>query len=263
MLSYEKIILSHDNGLSTLTLNDPDVLNAVSAQMLEELNDAIRELCAMGSDVRCLLLTGSGRGFCSGANLADRQSKSGSNRSPGDGLRSSYHPMLNLMKSLDAPIVTAVNGAAAGIGMSLALFGDIVCAGRSAFFLQAFVRVGLIPDGGATYMLPRLIGWGRAMELSMLGERLPAEKAQEWGLVNFVYDDDQLQAEAKQVAIRLAQGPRSLGLIRKAYWKSWENSYESQLELEAQLQNEAGNSQDSKEGVKAFLEKRTANFTGC
>lgn len=264
-MNYEKIILSQDDGLSTLTLNDPDVLNAVGAQMLAELGDAMRGLRNMGSDLRCLLITGAGRGFCSGANLADpkrNDSDGGSARTAGDGLRESYHPMFNLMKNLNAPIVTAVNGAAAGIGMSIALSGDIVCAGRSAFFLQAFARIGLIPDGGATYILPRLVGLRRAMELSMLAERLPAEQARDWGLISFVYDDDQLQHETKQLAMRLAKGPSSLGLIRKAYWKSWENSYESQLELEAQLQNEAGQSEDAKEGIKAFLEKRSANFKG-
>ena len=261
-MSYEKITLDHADGLSVLTFNDPDVLNAMGMQMLEELGDAVRALRARGTDLRCLLITGAGRGFCSGANLADPNRHSGQNRSSGDGLRDLYHPVFNLLKNLEAPIVTAVNGAAAGVGMSFALFGDIVCAGKSAFFLQAFARIGLIPDGGSTYMLPRLIGWGRAMELSLLAERLPAEKARDWGLVNFLFEDDQLQDEAKAIATRLAQGPRSLALIRKAYWQSWENSYNSQLEVEAQLQEEAGDSQDAQEGIAAFLEKRPPNFTG-
>ncbi len=161
------------------------------------------------------------------------------------------------------PVVTAVNGAAAGVGMSFALIGDIVCASKDAFFLQAFARVGLIPDGGATFMLPRLVGWGRAMELSLLAERLPAEKALEWGMINRVYDDnDALLDGALGIARQLANGPRSLALMRQAYWQTWHNAYEQQLELEARLQSEAGRSKDNQEGVAAFLEKRDPKFTG-
>jgi 2-(1,2-epoxy-1,2-dihydrophenyl)acetyl-CoA isomerase len=167
------------------------------------------------------------------------------------------------LRELEMPIVTAVNGAAAGVGMSFAIMGDLVCASKNAFFLQAFARIGLIPDGGSTFMLPRLIGWGRAMELSMLAERLPAEKAEAWGLVNRLFDDnDALQTGAMQLARQLANGPRSLTLIRRAYWQTWHNAFEQQLDLEAQLQNQAGRSNDFKEGVSAFLEKRDAKFTG-
>jgi 2-(1,2-epoxy-1,2-dihydrophenyl)acetyl-CoA isomerase len=160
-------------------------------------------------------------------------------------------------------MVTAVNGAAAGVGMSFAIIGDIVCASKNAFFLQAFARIGLIPDGGSTFMLPRLIGWGRALELSLLAERLSAEQAFQWGLVNRLYDDPAaLMSGAMEIARRLADGPRSLSLIRKAYWNTWHNSFEQQVDLEAQLQNQAGSSRDFAEGVKAFLEKRDAKFTG-
>jgi len=156
-----------------------------------------------------------------------------------------------------------VYGAAAGVGMSFAIMGDIVCASKQAFFLQAFARIGLIPDGGSTFMLPRLIGWGRAMELSLLAERLPAEQAQQWGLVNRLYDDNEaLMTGAMEMAKKLANGPKSLSLIRKAYWETWQNSFEQQLDLEARLQNEAGASRDFGEGVAAFLEKRDARFTG-
>ena len=147
--------------------------------------------------------------------------------------------------------------------MSFALIGDMVCASKQAFFLQAFARIGLVPDGGATFMLPRLIGWGRAVELSMLAERLPADKAFEWGLINRLYDDrESLMEGAAELAQRLANGPRSLAMIRKAYWATWQNVYEQQLDLEARLQAEAGATEDSREGVMAFLEKRPAEFKG-
>jgi 2-(1,2-epoxy-1,2-dihydrophenyl)acetyl-CoA isomerase len=262
-MAYEKIALDYDGKVAVLRFNHPEVMNAVGARMLEELQVAVREVRDRGAEVRCLLITGEGRGFCAGANLADEdRNRQRETQGAGDGLRTGYHPLLLALRDLDLPVVTAVNGAAAGVGMSFAMMGDIVCAGRSAFFLQAFARIGLIPDGGATFVLPRLVGWGRALELSLLAERLPAEKAHEWGLVNFVFDDDALLGEAMKIARRLADGPKSLALIRRAYWQTWTNSYEAQLDLEAQLQNQAGWTTDFKEGVKAFLEKREAQFQG-
>ena len=160
-------------------------------------------------------------------------------------------------------MVTAVNGAAAGVGMSFAMMGDIVCASKQAFFLQAFANIGLVPDGGATFMLPRLVGWGRAIELSLLAERLPAEQAFEWGLVNRLYDDnDALLDGALEIARKLARGPKSLGMIRRAYWDSWHNDYERQIDLEARLQAEAGRTSDHGEGVRAFRQKRDPKFKG-
>lgn len=260
-MGYERISLQFRDGAALLKFNHPEVMNAVGAQMLAELRQAVREVAAAGS--RCLLITGEGRGFCSGANLDEVDRRSGA-AGPGDALRASYHPLLLAMRDLEMPIVTAVNGPAAGVGMSFALMGDIVCAARDAYFLQAFGRIGLIPDGGSTYLLPRLVGWGRALELSLLAERLPAEKAHEWGLVNRLYDGaDALMQGAWEIAERLAQGPRSLALIRKAYWSTWANSYEEQLDLEARLQERASRSADFREGVRAFLEKRAARFTGA
>lgn len=262
-MGYERIRLDYEGKIAVLKFNHPEVRNAVGAQMLTELGQAIREVRDRGAEVRCLMITGEGAGFCAGANLADAdRTRQRETQGAGDGLRSGYHPLLCAMRDLEMPIVTAVNGAAAGVGMSFALMGDIVVAGESAFFLQAFARIGLIPDGGATFLLPRLIGWGRAMELSMLAERLPAAKALEWGLINRMVADDQLVEEAMGIARKLADGPRSLALIRKAYWQTWSNSYETQLDLEARLQNEAGRSTDFKEGVSAFLEKRDAQFQG-
>ena len=258
----ERMSLAFDDKVAVLKFNHPEVMNAVGARMLEDFTSAVHEIRKADNGARCLLLTGEGRGFCAGANLQD-EGRAERRGGAGDGLRSGYHPLLFMLRDLNMPIVTAVNGAAAGVGMSFAVMGDIVCASKNAFFLQAFARIGLIPDGGSTFMLPRLIGWGRAMELSLLAERLPAEQAFEWGLVNRLYDDpDALMTGAMDIARRLANGPKSVSLIRKAYWNTWQNSFEQQLDLEAQLQNEAGASRDFAEGVKAFLEKRDAQFKG-
>ncbi|MEM1229634.1 MAG: enoyl-CoA hydratase/isomerase [Pseudomonadota bacterium] len=258
----ERIKLDISDGIAVLRFNHPEVLNAVGAQMLEDMTEAFFELRDGEHGVRCLVMTGEGRAFCAGANLQD-EGRGKRRGGAGAGLRSGYHPILLGLRDLPFPIVTAVNGAAAGVGMSFALIGDLVCASEQAYFLQAFARIGLVPDGGATYMLPRLAGWGRAMELSLLAERLPATQAQEWGLVNRVFlDNDALMDGALALAARLAAGPRSLGLIRKAYWNTWNNSFEAQLDLEAQLQDQAGATADHREGVKAFLEKREAQFKG-
>ena len=258
----ERMRLDFDGKVAVLKFNHPEVMNAVGAQMLADLTEAVGEVREPSNGARCLLLTGEGRGFCAGANLQDDNRNEGGG--VGGGLRGGYHPLLLTLRDLDIPIVTAVNGAAAGIGMSFAMIGDIVCASKLGYFLQAFARIGLVPDGGSTYMLPRLVGWGRAMELSLLAERLPAETAHEWGLVNRLFEDnDELLEGAMGIARRLADGPRSLALIRQAYWNTWHNAFEQQIDLEARLQNEAGSSSDFSEGVSAFLEKRDAKFTGA
>ena len=251
--------LDFDGKVAVVRFNHPEVLNAVGADMLQGLHAALREVEAPKNGARCLLLTGTGRGFCAGANLSDPKRGGGA----GGSLRGGYHPLLLALRDLDMPIVTAVNGAAAGVGMSFAIMGDIVCASKSAFFLQAFARIGLVPDGGASFMLPRMIGWARAMELSLLAERLSAEKAEAWGLVNRLYEDNAALMEgALALAAKLADGPKSLALIRRMYWNTWHHAYEQQLDLEARLQAEAGRSGDHAEGVAAFLEKRAARFTG-
>lgn len=262
-MEFNKVILDIDENVAVLKFNDPEVLNAIGGDMLSGLHEAVAELQKPEHGVRCLLLTGVGRGFCSGANLAPSTGANERVAPPGNSLRGGYHPLLITLKNLNFPMVSAVNGAAAGVGMSFAIMADIVCASKRAFFLQAFARIGLVPDGGATFLLPRLIGWGRAMELSLLAERLPAEKAQEWGLVNHVFEtNDELMDGAMEVAKKLAKGPASLGMIRRLYWDSIGNSYETQLDLEAQLQAAAGRTADNREGVAAFLEKRDAVFKG-
>ena len=258
-MKFNKVQFEMEGRVAVLRFNDPAVMNAVGNEMLSELSQAVSVITSKKSEARCLLLTGVGRGFCSGANLSGSSSSSQFDGS----LRGGYHPLLLRLREMDIPLVTAVNGAAAGIGMSFAIMGDIVCASKEAFFLQAFARIGLVPDGGATYLLPRLIGWGRAMELSMLAERLPAQKAFEWGLVNRFYDDnDQLHDGAMEIAQKLAHGPASLGMIRRLYWSTWHHAYEQQLDFEAQVQGEAGRTEDNAEGVSAFLQKREPKFKG-
>lgn len=269
-MEFNKVKVDMDGDVAILTLNDPKALNAVSPDMLEGLADALEWIDTPDNGVRCVVMTGEGRGFCAGANLAggrpgERPGEQRSNAQPdaGQALEQKYHPILRKIRKLKMPFVTAVNGPAAGVGMSFALMGDMVLAAKSSYFLQAFRRIGLVPDGGSTYLLPRLIGVARAKELSLLGEKLPADTALSWGLINRVYEDDALIAEAMKMAKDLASGPtRTLGLIREAYADSFDNTYEEQLDKERWLQREAGRTDDFKEGVKAFLEKRPAEFKG-
>ncbi len=262
-MDFNKVRLDREGDIAILVLNDPEVLNGVSGEMLEGIKAALDEVEKPDSGVRCLVMTGEGRGFCSGANLAGRDNPDGGGMNDmGAGLEAVYHPILRRLRNLEIPFVTSVNGPAAGVGMSFALCGDIVLAARSAFFLQAFRRIGLVPDGGSTWLLPRIIGWARAKELAMLGERLSAEKAYEWGLINRLCDDNALKGETIKMAEALAQGPYSLKLIRHAFWESPDNSYEEQLNLERQLQKRAGQSADAREGITAFLQKRPAQFQG-
>lgn len=265
-MELERLRLDIEDGIATLTLNHPEVLNAASIEMLESMAIAMDEVEAPENNVRCLVMTGEGRGFCSGANLQGRDEKNSDGpkrrRDGGAVLESHYHPIMRRLRNLNVPYISSVNGVAAGVGMSFALMGDMVLCAKSAYFLQAFRRIGLVPDGGATWLLPRLIGRARAMELSLLGEKLPAETALEWGLVNRVVDDNELPGVTAEIARALADGPYSLGLIRRLYWESTENSHEVQIDLERQFQREAGASYDSQEGVKAFLDKRPAKFEG-
>jgi 2-(1,2-epoxy-1,2-dihydrophenyl)acetyl-CoA isomerase len=262
-MEFERTKLDIDGPVGIVTLNHPEVMNAVSAEMLGGLMKALDQIEDPKNGVRCMLMTGAGRGFCAGANLQPSGGGPSGSRDAGSVLETQYHPFLRRLRELPIPFVTAVNGAAAGVGMSFALMGDLVLCARSAYFLQAFRRIGLIPDGGSTWILPRLLGKARAMELSLLGEKLPAEKALEWGLINRVFDDADLIGKAREFASDLANGPTvALSLIRRLYWESADNTYEEQLNLERQMQRKAGNSADFHEGVRAFLEKRPAKFKG-
>jgi len=261
-MEYKRIKVEMKDTIAILTLNHPEALNAITARMLFELRDIVGKLNDASSEARCLLITGAGRGFCSGANLTDPDQVPPEPNS-GDSMDSTHNPLFLQLRDLRIPIVTAVNGPAAGVGMSLALMGDIVLAGRSAYFFQAFRQIGLIPDGGATYILPRLVGLARALELSLLAEKLPAQKALDWGLINRVYDDERLIPEAMELAASLASGPTiALNLMRKAYWQSMDNTYEQQLHLEAVLQLQALATEDATEGRMAFYQKRKPLFSG-
>lgn len=262
-MDFELIDLKIEDNLAVLTLNHPEVLNAISPPMLDELKRAVVSIGMPDSGVRCLLITGKGRGFCAGANLAVRGEGAPDPKAVPFSLDDTYNSLFLRLRELNMPIVTAVNGPAAGIGMSLALMGDLVLAAESAYFLMAFRRIGLIPDGGATYLLSRAIGKARAMELALLGEKLSADTALDWGLINRVFEDDKLADEAHALARELAQGPTvSLGLIRRSIWMGMDNSYEEQMHVESVLQLQAGASQDATEGAMAFLQKRPANFQG-
>jgi 2-(1,2-epoxy-1,2-dihydrophenyl)acetyl-CoA isomerase len=262
-MQFKHVTLDIDGSVAILRLNHPEVMNAVSMDMLGGLAEALDAVDELKSEVRCLVLTGAGRAFCTGANLQGRNQQTPGKSNAGAALETGFHPFLRRLRNLHCPIVTAVNGPAAGAGMSFALMGDMILAARSAYFLQAFRRIGLVPDCGSTWLLPRLIGKARSIELSLMGDRLPAEKALEWGLINRVYDDGSLMDEALKLAHDLAGGPTvALSLIRKLYWDSPDNSFEDQLNLEFESQRRAGATEDFKEGVTAFLEKRPANFKG-
>jgi 2-(1,2-epoxy-1,2-dihydrophenyl)acetyl-CoA isomerase len=259
-MTYDKITLAKAHGLATLTLNAPDKLNAVSRKMIAEIKQAWEEIGADGS-VRAVLLTGNGRGFCAGADLSDPDRKNDADS--GSALDKFFNPVIRTMRTLPKPIVAAVNGVAAGVGMSFAMAADIAIAAKSASFLQAFARIGLLPDGGSTWFLPRLVGEQRARALAMLAPQISAEQAKQWGLIWDVVDDAQLMPTATELAHRLANGPtQSLARIKEAMNRASQNDLSQQLDIERDFQRELGRTEDFREGVTAFLAKRKAEFKG-
>ena len=258
----DTILVTTDGPLRVITLNRPDKLNAFTAEMHLALRAA---LTAARDDEACraVLLTGAGRGFCAGQDLGDRDPAKGEVPNLGETLRNFFNPNIRLIRDMPKPVIAAVNGAAAGAGANIALACDIVLAARSAKFLQAFARIGLIPDAGGSWALTNLVGPARARALAMLAEPLPAETAAAWGLIWKAVDDDLLMTEARDMAGRLANGPTTgLALTKQAILAAATNTLEEQLELEADLQARAGASDDYREGVTAFLEKRPPRFTG-
>jgi 2-(1,2-epoxy-1,2-dihydrophenyl)acetyl-CoA isomerase len=261
-MTYNTILLGRDNGLATITLNAPDKLNAVSRKMIAEIKTCWEELAA-DSSVRAVLLTGAGRGFCAGADLADPDREASATADSGAALDKYFNPTIRAMRALPKPIVSAVNGVAAGVGMSFALASDIAIAGKSASFLQAFARIGLLPDGGSTWFLPRLVGEQRARALAMLAPQISAQQAKDWGLIWDVVDDAELMKTATDLARRLADGPTmALSRIKEALGRASGNTLSQQLDVERDFQRELGRSSDFKEGVAAFLAKRKPAFRG-
>lgn len=261
MSEFETITVGSGGPVTTITLNRPDRLNACPPAMADEIFSAIRDL----GDTRCVLITGAGRAFCSGADLAASSGAAitGGRRSF-TALSQHYNPMVQALAELPLPVVSAVNGAAAGIGCSIALAADFVVASRSAYFLQAFVNVGLVPDGGASWLLPRLVGLPQANRMMMLGERISGEEAERIGLIYKSVEDEALMDEARALAERLANGPtRALGEMKRTIRRGLQSDFASTLQMEANGQRIAADSADAHEGIAAFLQKRKAEFRGA
>lgn len=261
MSDFETIRAERDGKILTITLDRPERLNACPPQMADELFAAIRGL----GDARGVMLKGEGRAFCSGADLASNaeMSVSGGDRAYAS-LSQHYNPMIQALASLPVPVVSVVQGPAAGIGCSIALAADFVIAGKSGYFLQAFANIGLVPDGGSSWMLPRLIGTAQASRMMMLGEKIHAEEAERIGLIYKCVEDDELEREARVLIDKLAHGPTvALGLMKQTLRNGLEADFTTTLAAEANAQRKAGNTQDAVEGAMAFLQKRKAEFGGA
>ena len=258
-MAYETIEFKLEAGVARLTLTRPDRLNSFTVQMHEEVADALGQL----GEARCLVLTGAGRGFCAGQDLNDRAVAPGQSVDLGESVEQRYNPLIRKLVALPMPVIARVNGVAAGAGANIALACDIVIAARSAKFIQSFAAIGLIPDSGGTWVLPRLVGQARALGLALTGEALPAEKAEQWGLIWKAVNDEKLDAEVDALAQRFAAGPtRGLARIKTMIRESWGQSLDSELDRQRDAMRELGFSDDYREGVAAFMEKRPPNFTG-
>jgi 2-(1,2-epoxy-1,2-dihydrophenyl)acetyl-CoA isomerase len=259
-MAYETIEFNLEGGIARLTLNRPDRLNSFTVQMHEEVANALSRL----DDARCLVLTGAGRGFCAGQDLNDRAvAPGGAAVDLGESVEKRWNPLVTRLTTLPFPVIARVNGVAAGAGANIALACDIVIAAKGAKFIQSFAAIGLIPDSGGTWALPRLVGQARALGLALTGEPILAEKAAEWGLIWKAVDDDYLDVEVDALATRLASGPtRGLAAIKRMIRESWGQTLPQELERQRDTMRELGFSDDYREGVAAFMEKRKPNFTG-
>jgi 2-(1,2-epoxy-1,2-dihydrophenyl)acetyl-CoA isomerase len=261
-MSYNTIELNIEAGVATLTLNRPDRLNSFNGEMHSEIRAAFKAIRADKS-ARCMVITGNGRGFCAGQDLSDRDVSGDKPVDLGQSLEDNYNPFVRNIMNIEMPVICAVNGVAAGAGANIALACDIVIAARSASFIQAFCRLGLVPDAGGTWSLPRLVGRSRAMGLSMMGDKLSAEKAEQWGMIWQCVDDEQLMPEVNKLAAHLATQPtKGLSYIKRAINASQSNDLDTQLDLERDLQSVASESHDYREGVQAFINKRPPEFKG-
>lgn len=257
------ILYERTGGYAVITLNRPEKFNSFTGAMHEAMRDALVRIRA-DADVRAVLITGNGRGFCAGQDLSERNMAPGAAPPDlGKTIGENYNPLVRALRDLTMPVVCAVNGVAAGAGANIALACDIVIAARSASFIQAFCKIGLIPDSGGTWFLPRLVGTARARGLALLGDKLSAEQAEQWGLIWRCVDDAELMPEARRICEQIANGP-ALGLatIKQALRAAEHNTLDQQLDLELTLQRELGVSHDYREGVRAFIEKRPPKFTG-
>lgn len=265
-MDYQDILFDISGGVATLTLNRPDKLNSFTQAMHDEVRHAIKRVAseAAAGNARVLVLTGAGRGFCAGQDLSDRAVEPGARAVDlGDSVEQNYAPLVQSLRNLPLPVICAVNGVAAGAGANIALACDIVLATQSASFVEVFCKLGLIPDTGGTYFLPRLVGSARAMGLAMLGEKLSAEKAEAWGLIWKAIPDADFAAEVQAMARHLANAPtKGLAFTKQAMHASAHNSLQQQLSLECGMMSELGRSDDYREGVAAFMEKRAPQFKG-